>query len=242
MFGHLFIQELQSDPPFFFATIITVVISVTLHELAHGVAAIKLGDDTPIYTGHMTLNPLVHMGGISLILLAVAGIAFGAMPVDRTRMRGKYADAIVAVAGPLTNILLSLLALTGLALWERFSHLPYAQWSPAMANGKYLLLVFGYTNLLLAMFNLLPLPPLDGFWIASNLIPSYRRLLSNDTARGVMTALFFAVFIGAGTLLNKVASPATFNYLKVVSGRSELHFDIIAARKTVEWNAEDGGD
>ena len=118
--GNLFIQTLWTDPTYFFGVLITVVVSIVLHELAHGYAAIKLGDDTPLVTGHMTFDPLVHMGGMSLILLAIAGIAFGAMPVDRTRLRGRYGEAIMAAAGPAMNVLLAVLALTTLGLWDRF--------------------------------------------------------------------------------------------------------------------------
>ena len=73
----MFIEQLSTDPQYFFAVCITVVLSVCLHELAHGIVAIWLGDRTPIETGHMTLNPAVHMGWMSLVLLLVAGIAWG---------------------------------------------------------------------------------------------------------------------------------------------------------------------
>lgn len=234
MHGQLFIQTLQSDPAFFFATIITVVISITLHELAHGIAAIKLGDDTPIHLNRMTLNPMVHMGGMSLILLAIMGIAFGAMPVDRTRLRGKYGEAIVAAAGPLTNLLLAVLTLTALGLWERFDPTPLASWSPAAANGRYLLAVFGMTNLLLMMFNLLPLPPLDGFWIVSNVSRKFRNLMSGELARGIAGALFFAAFLGAGWVLQRATEQVTFKYVSALSGRSQVRLIVILDRTTIK--------
>src|SRR5690606_18124128 len=62
MLAALFIETLSINPPYFFATVIAIVISIVLHELAHGWVAIRHGDDTPIETGHMTLNPIVHMG------------------------------------------------------------------------------------------------------------------------------------------------------------------------------------
>ena len=86
-----------------------------LHELAHGWAAIWLGDQTPVRQGRMTGNPLVHMGPWSLLMLAVAGIAWGQMPIDRTRLRGRHGEAIVAAAGPAMNVLLALAALSTLA-------------------------------------------------------------------------------------------------------------------------------
>ena len=78
----MFLQYLSTHPQLYFAVIIVVVISICLHELAHGFAAIALGDRTPEETGHITMNPLVHMGGFSLMMLAIAGISWGAMPVD----------------------------------------------------------------------------------------------------------------------------------------------------------------
>src|SRR4051794_36782865 len=84
----MFISYLQSDPQFYFSVIIVVIVSVCLHELAHGFTAMALGDRTPEETGHITLNPHVHMGTTSLLMLAFTGLAWGAMPVDPTRMRG----------------------------------------------------------------------------------------------------------------------------------------------------------
>ncbi len=94
-----------------------VIFSICLHELAHGWVAIKLGDDTPRLAGHMTWNPLVHMGPYSLLMFVVIGIAWGAMPINPSRLRGKYAEAMVALAGPLTNLGLAIIGLTALLLW-----------------------------------------------------------------------------------------------------------------------------
>ena len=157
----LFIQSLQTEPRYFFAVVITVILSITLHELAHGFVAIKLGDDTPAVTGHMTLNPLVHMG--------------------------------------LFYFVLAVLATVGLGLWYRFG-------TPddrvgAQANGLLLLSVFAITNFALAIFNMLPVPPLDGGYIAANLFPAYRRLLSGDMARGFLSAVTIALFLGGGTFI-----------------------------------------
>jgi len=215
--GHLFIETLGTNPTYFFAVIITIVISVTLHELAHGWVAIWRGDDTPIRTGHMTLNPIVHMGIFSLILLAIAGIAFGQMPVDRTRLRGRYAEALVAVAGPVMNFLLGLLAAVALGLWYRFG--TFNPESSMQNNALTLLRVFTVYNFALGVFNLIPIPPLDGSWIVANFIPPYRRLMSAELVRGITSALIFAMFLGgaqyvfvaayilAGLIVTTVAGP-----------------------------------
>ncbi len=168
---------------------VTVVISIVLHELAHGWAAIWQGDDTPKLTGHMTADPMVHMGGMSLLMLALVGMAFGAMPVNPRNFRSKYGDALVSAAGPAMNFLLAFAALTVLALWMRMAGI--AESGPAY-NGQYLLKIFGVTNIALGIFNLIPVPPLDGSSILGNFMPSYRRWLES---LGDPTWMFFILFI-----------------------------------------------
>ncbi|HEX8339305.1 MAG TPA: site-2 protease family protein [Tepidisphaeraceae bacterium] len=224
--GGLFISSLSTDPRFFFGVLITVIVSITLHELAHGFAALRLGDDTPEVTGHMTLNPLVHMGGLSLVMLAIAGIAWGAMPVDRTRLRGRYAESLVAIAGPATNFLLAGVAIVGLGLWERLAPLNEASGVTGL-NGRYLLLLFGLYNVLLAVFNLLPVPPLDGSRVVANFVPAYERALSQPLAQGVMMAVFFAIFMGAGRIIVPWAMNVTTAALAAISGLPAEHFYMI---------------
>ena len=101
----------------FLSVVLTVVISIVLHELAHGWAALWQGDDTPRTSGHMTPDPLVHMGGMSLVALVLVGIAWGMMPVNPNHFRSRYGDALVAAAGPAMNMALALVSLTGLAMW-----------------------------------------------------------------------------------------------------------------------------
>src|SRR5688500_10494240 len=163
----MLIERLAEDPGSFFAIVIVVVISICLHVLAHGIVAVWLGDDTPIESGHMTLNPLVHMGPFSIIALLLMGIAWGAMPVDRSRLRGKYAEALVAAAGPAANVLISLVTLTALGLWLRSGDFDQ-ELTQTATNGRDLLWTFGFFNIALAIFNLLPLPPLDGSRILAN--------------------------------------------------------------------------
>ncbi|MGN6727412.1 MAG: site-2 protease family protein [Tepidisphaeraceae bacterium] len=216
-FGNLFIQTLQSDPTYFFAVVITIVVSITLHELAHGWVAIRLGDDTPLESGHMTLNPLVHMGLISIILLCMMGIAFGAMPVNRNRLRGKYAEALVALAGPAMNLVLGLIGSVGFAIWWRFANVDSGgEFSPVARNGLLLLQVFGATNFALLLFNLIPIPPLDGSYVLANLVPAFRRFLAHELARGAMTAIFFAMFLGGARAIFVLANQMTAEILNVV--------------------------
>ncbi|SVC15360.1 uncharacterized protein METZ01_LOCUS268214, partial [marine metagenome] len=186
-----FIQNLfEPEKQLYFGCVmVTVVISIVLHELAHGWAAIWQGDDTPKLAGHMTADPMVHMGGMSLLMLVLVGMAFGAMPVNPRNFRSKYGDALVSAAGPVMNFLLAFAALTVLALWMRMAGI--AESGPAY-NGQYLLKIFGVTNIALGIFNLIPVPPLDGSSILGNFMPSYRRWL--ESLRDP-TWMFFILFI-----------------------------------------------
>jgi Zn-dependent protease len=213
----VFIETFATDPKRFFAVLITVVVSICIHELAHGVVAVWLGDRTPIEQDRVTLNPLVHMGPFSIITLLLAGIAWGSMPVDRSRLRGRYAVALVAAAGPASNVLLSLLALGSLALWMRFD--PAAA-GDRIDNAQFLLEVFGRINMLLALFNLLPVPPLDGSSILGNLSSAYDRTVNGFFARSpgaVMPALLL-VFIVSGHLIRPAADSLSVRFFRFVSG------------------------
>ena len=213
----MFIQYLEKDRAFFFAVVITVVVSITLHELAHGVAAVWRGDRTPIEEGHMTLNPAVHMGVFSVIALLIAGIAWGLMPVDPRRMRGRYAEAIVAAAGPASNALLALLSLTALGLWFRYDGETLPRGTPA-GNLQYLLAVFGMVNISLALFNLIPIPPLDGSRILENFSESYKKVAEHLSTTGASMLVFIVAFSAAGRVIAPAAARARHVWLELVSG------------------------
>jgi Zn-dependent protease len=173
----MFLRKLVDDPHFFVYVVVTMVLSVVLHELAHGWAAIWQGDRTPIERGHMTLDPRVHMGWASLVLLVCAGTCFGAMPVDPSRFRHRRSFAIVAAAGPLMNLLLALLALTGLAAWQiARTDDPV---SVTAGNLGTFVWTFGYCNVALCLFNLIPVPPLDGSTLLAGLHRGYARLIES---------------------------------------------------------------
>ncbi len=200
----MFIERLFSGNPadrfYFLAVVLVVVVSIVLHELAHGWAAIKLGDDTPIHQGRMTPNPLVHMGLFSLLALAMVGLAWGQMPIDSSRLRGKRAETKVALAGPAMNLLLAIVCLTALGLWLRFGG-PAP--GPGLAeNGQQLLQIGGMVNLALLAFNLLPIPPLDGSHVASDFFPGYRRFVENPANRGALFIGFIFAFMAARPLIS----------------------------------------
>jgi Zn-dependent protease len=191
-----------------------VIFSITMHELAHGWAAIWQGDDTPQRTGHMTANPVVHMGPWSLLMFALIGIAWGMMPVDPSRFRWRRQGRIVVSgAGPAMNILLALIALTLAAVWMRYG--------PAGTNLHDNLTTFlvtgGWLNLVLAAFNLLPLPPLDGASILAGFSFRFYQFMNNPQVMMFsMFALMVIFFSGVAGMFFDFAFEASDAYLGAV--------------------------
>ncbi|MCH8164678.1 MAG: site-2 protease family protein [Planctomycetes bacterium] len=180
-----------------FSWIFWVISSIVLHELAHGWAALWQGDDTPRRLGRMTVNPLVHMGGMSLLMFAVIGIAWGVMPVDSSRFRwGRHGRVVVSAAGPAMNLLLTATALTLLVIWLAVG--PHG--TNLYRNLAIFLFTGGWLNIVLALLNLLPIPPLDGSSILSGLsLRAYRFFQQPQAAMFgmfVLLAIFFMTPIG----------------------------------------------
>lgn len=194
----------------YIAWVLVCLISITLHELAHGWAAMRAGDDTPIRLGRMTGNPLVHMGPFSIAALLIMGMAWGAMPIDPARMRGRYAEAQVAFAGPSMNLTLGLICLIALGLLIRFGPADVeAMW---LDNARQLLLTAGWANLVLCVFNLMPVPPLDGSHILANFHRGYANFISDPSKQGFFLLMFAGVFMLSANLwapLGTVASRLT---------------------------------
>ncbi|HLP87718.1 MAG TPA: site-2 protease family protein [Nostocaceae cyanobacterium] len=165
--------------------------SICIHELAHGFAALNQGDDTPQKTGHITLNPVVHMGWQSIIFLCLAGISWGQMPVNPSNFRHpKFSNILVSVAGPLSNLVLSLLFLSIIKLvtWTQFSQVISLDFLYLAAS----------INLRLMLFNMLPIPPLDGFHVFSEFFPGLKKLEGTQFGLFALMLLFIMPEFGEG--------------------------------------------
>lgn len=193
----------ERDPALLVAWVFWIIFSITLHELGHGWAAIRYGDRTPIETGHMTWNPLVHMGKMSLLLFALVGIAWGAMPVNPSRLRGArgHADAVVAAAGPAMNLGLAALCVVGGALWLAYGG-GVGQPGSAARVVRTFLRAGAFLNVALLLLNLLPVPPLDGSHILASFSREFARLMNNPA---LSLAAFALVFMFGGRYLVPVA-------------------------------------
>ncbi len=161
---------LDFNPSTLIARVIVLLIAFTIHELAHALTADYLGDPTPRNMGRITLNPLKHLDPFGTLLLLVAGFGWAKpVMVNPMNMRGnpRTSMAIVAAAGPISNVLMALLA----ALVFRLGLADFTLLAPAGFSLGYLLSEFIWINLILAFFNLIPVPPLDGSKILFALLP-----------------------------------------------------------------------
>ncbi len=148
--------------------LVPLLLSLSVHEWAHAWTAWKLGDDTAERLGRLTLNPIAHMDPIGTLLLPLLGVPFGwakPVPINPTRfapsVNMRAGMMLTAVAGPLSNLFLAALCLAGVALTARLE---------AGAMSHFLEIAF-LLNVILAVFNLLPIPPLDGSRVADSLMP-----------------------------------------------------------------------
>ena len=180
--------------------IVILIFSVIIHEIAHGSVAFYLGDPTAKYAGRLTLNPLKHLDPIGSVILPIflvimakltgGGIIFGwakPVPINPYNFKDqKYGSLKVALAGPASNLLIALIF--GLIL--RF--IPQTFFLPGfIVMFSYIV----YINILLAIFNLIPVPPLDGSHILFSLLPYSARNIKIFLHRfGIFILLFIIVF------------------------------------------------
>ncbi len=156
--------------------VLPVIFAITVHEVAHGWMAKKFGDNTAFSQGRLTLNPIKHIDLVGtiiipgLLLLSFTGFIFGwakPVPVDARNFKNpRKAMAVVAMAGPLSNVLMAI----GWALIARIGVLVQVEFisMPMIYTG-----IAGISiNLILALINLLPIPPLDGSRIVTGLLPA----------------------------------------------------------------------
>jgi Zn-dependent protease len=180
-------------------SLVVLIFSVILHEVAHGYMANWLGDPTARLQGRLTLNPLVHIDPIGSVLLPAALILSGSpmligyakpVPYNPYNLSGEYDEALVAFAGPATNILLALLF--GLTLRFAGTSLP-----PGLSSAFATIVL---VNLVLALFNLIPIPPLDGSKALQALLPrnmaaAYERFRRRLEHIGVFTMTIIIVIV-----------------------------------------------
>lgn len=173
------------------AAVATIVfVAFPVHEFAHAAAAVALGDETPRRMGRYTLNPLPHIDPLGAILIAFTGFGW-AKPVQwnprNISVDPKLGSIIVSFAGPLSNLVLALIASLLLPLFDQRGVVNY-------------LLFFMQINVLLFVFNLIPIPPLDGSHILFALLPGDNFALQMQLSRYGFLILLLVIFLAPGVI------------------------------------------
>jgi Zn-dependent protease len=181
---------LRDDPQSFVAFVIAVVVGITVHEFSHAAAATAQGDLTAKAQGRLTLNPASHLDPLGSLFLIIGGFGWGRpTPYNPLRLRRRRVGAaLVGLAGPASNLLVAILA--AIALRVAFSS---GLDVLSSFTGKLLVALVEW-NVVLAVFNLLPIPPLDGSRLLSMLLPPSRQNIVYFLDR-------FGIFLLLGLLL-----------------------------------------
>ena len=206
--------------------VLPVIFAVTFHEVAHGLVAYRLGDDTAARAGRLTLNPLAHVDPFgtvvlpALLLISRTGFLFGyakPVPVDFRRLNHPRRDMVfVALAGPLTNVFLAIVSALlayGLYLLPR----EVALWARDNLQNSIDI------NAVLCVFNMLPLPPLDGGRVAVGILP---RFLARPIARlepyGMLILMLLFILAYAG--VDRAFGFSLLGWLIGVPAQALIHF------------------
>ena len=205
-------------------TIPGVLVAITFHEFAHAFVADKLGDDTPRRQGRLTLNPLAHLDPYGTFLMIFAGFGWG-KPVEinpinfNRKVSMKGGSALVSIAGPLMNFILAIICAIIYGILLRTS-IVYSK------TGEIIMEIILYTmsmNIGLGVFNLIPLPPLDGSKVLLALLPS-RAQDWYENNQHILYIIFLVIWITpiAGQIVTPVITSINhwlINLIGIISGR-----------------------
>lgn len=190
-----------------------LVVAITIHEFSHAFVADRLGDPTPRVQGRLTLNPMKHLDPLGTLMLLLVRFGWG-KPVqfDAYNLRHPRRDsAIISIAGPISNILLAITC--SLSLQLLFTYRLALLATPVVSMLMYLLVAFLQNliviNVVLAIFNLVPIHPLDGFKIVEGILPENKAREWHELERYGMIFLLFLLFpiLGGTAPVSRLISP-----------------------------------
>ncbi|HEY8762112.1 MAG TPA: site-2 protease family protein [Candidatus Dormibacteraeota bacterium] len=198
-----------------------LLLSFPVHEFAHALAAYRLGDSTAKLFGKLTLNPIAHFdqfGGTMLVIsILVTGfpLGFAQTPVNPRNLRGRYGEAIVALAGPLSNLLIAAAVAIPLRLILANPDIAYQQLTIVS-----ILIFIVQGSIILGLFNLIPVPPLDGGTVMLSLVsPRTAWQLRPVLAQyGIFIIILLILPLGGQSILGRVLLPITGAIFGVLVG------------------------
>ena len=186
-----------------------IVASLSFHEFGHAACAKLLGDDTAERHGRLTLNPLAHIDPMGLLMVIAVGFGYAKpVPVSPMRLRHAWAEATVAFAGPFANLILAALCVN-ILVWGMMNDIALLNEPAARVFFLYLARI----NLLLMLFNLIPVGPLDGHYIMQWLLPPRLAMRYRELNRR------FGSWALLGLILLAVAGVPVFSFLAGLSDR-----------------------
>jgi Zn-dependent protease len=196
------VQRAAQDPIGFIAFVIAIILGITVHEFMHAYTATRLGDDTARLLGRLSLNPMAHLDPFGTLLIVLAGFGYGKpVPFNESRLRSALGVSAVALAGPFANLVLAFVC----AIPLRFG-------DAEMLDGAYgvVLESIVFYNCILAIFNLIPIPPLDGSNVVYGLLPPQQKYTWRSFQQYGPMILLALLFFGAQFLRVIVFGPALF--------------------------------
>lgn len=189
--------ELFNNPFAFFSWLMALIVAITIHEFSHALAADRLGDPTPRVQGRLTLNPLAHLDPLGTLMIIIAQFGWGKPVIfDPFNLRHPRRDtAIISLAGPISNILLAMLLSFFIGLLD--------YWIIGLLRPIIVM------NVVLALFNLVPIHPLDGFKIVWGALPPEQAQKWQKLEPYGMIILLFCIFpiFGSTSLISQFITP-----------------------------------